>query len=154
MTDFQKNKAIVRKFYDELDAAKGNEINAELTSYTTKNYHWRGMHPFYEQSGADAVADIFWKPLKASFTSLQRRQDVFMAGANILDNGQTEWVCSMGHLMGLFDQDWLGIPSSGKLAFLRYVDFHKITDEKISETACFVDIISIMQPVVGLHGFR
>ena len=73
-----------------------------------------------------------------------------MAGANILDNGQTEWVCSMGHLVGLFDQDWLGIPSSGKLAFLRYVDFHKITDDKISETACFVDIISIMQQV-GLN---
>ena len=68
-----------------------------------------------------------------------------MAGANVLDDGQTEWVCSMGHLMGLFDRDWLGIPSTGKLAFLRYVEFHRITDGKISETAFYFDIISVMQ---------
>jgi predicted ester cyclase len=56
----------------------------------------------------------------------------------------------MGHMMGLFDQDWLGIPSSGKMGFLRYVEFNRITDGKISETALFCDIISVMQQV-GLN---
>ena len=68
-----------------------------------------------------------------------------MAGANEIDEGKTQWVCSMGHLMGLFDKEWLGIPSTGKMAFLRYAEFIKIEEGKIVENALFCDIISIMQ---------
>ena len=145
MTDFQNNKLLIKKYYEELDAATGSEINHVLRRYATDNYHWRGMHPFYEQLGTDAVTEIFWKPFRRSFTPLQRRMDVFMAGLNDVDGGKTEWVCSMGHLMGLFDEDWLGIPSTGKMGFLRYVEFNRITGGKISETALFCDILSVMK---------
>ena len=144
MTDFQDSKALIIRFYEELDQATGDEINDVLRSYTANEYHWRGMHPFYEQHSADAVADLFWKPFRAAFNPVQRRPDIFMAGKNDVDGFQTEWVCSMGHLLGLFDKDWLGIPSTGKMGFLRYVEFNRISDGKISETALFVDIISVM----------
>jgi predicted ester cyclase len=154
MADFQKNKALVLDYYRELDAASGNDITAVLRRYTSDDWLWRGMHPFYEQHGADAVSEVFWKPFRHSFTSIQRRPDVFMAGqadANV-ENGipGSEWVCSMGHLMGLFDEPWLGIPPSGKMGFLRYVEFNRIADGKIVETALFCDIISVMQQV-GLN---
>jgi hypothetical protein len=145
MSDFQESKSLILNYYKELDAAGSDDIKDVVRRYTAPDYHWRGMHPFYEQHSADAVADIFWKPFRQSFTSVQRRQDVFMAGLNDVDGFQTEWVCSMGHLMGLFDQDWLGIPSSGKMGFLRYVEFNRISEGKISETALFCDIISVMQ---------
>lgn len=145
MTDFQDNKALVLRYYEELDTAKGAEINSVLKRYTSDDYFWRGMHPFYEQTGANAVADVFWRPIRRSFSPIQRRQDIFMAGESNIDDPPTEWVCSMGHLMGLFDEDWLGIPSTGKMAFLRYVEFNRITDGKISETAMFCDIISVMK---------
>jgi ketosteroid isomerase-like protein len=150
MSDFQSNKSLVREYYAALDSASGDEINAVMQRYTAGDYLWRGMHPFYEQHSSDAAAEVFWKPFRESFTSIQRRQDVFMAGANDVDGGESEWVCSMGHMMGLFDNNWLGIPSSGKMAFLRYVEFNRITDGKISETALFCDIISVMQQV-GLN---
>ena len=145
MTDFQGSKALVSEFYRELDAAKTEDISGVLKRFTAGNYHWRGMHPFYEQRSAAAVAEIFWEPFRRSFTSMQRRQDVFMAGRNDVDGCATEWACSMGHLMGLFDEAWLGIPPTGKMAFLRYVEFNRVTDGKISETALFCDIISVMQ---------
>lgn len=145
MGEFQDNKQLVRKYYEELDAAADNDINRVLARYTSDDYLWRGMHPFYEQRGADDVAEIFWKPFRGSFSHIQRRMDVFMAGRNDIDGGRTEWVCSMGHLMGLFDEDWLGIPSTGKMGFLRYVEFNRITAGKISETALFCDIISVMK---------
>ncbi|MDX1416003.1 MAG: ester cyclase [Candidatus Promineifilaceae bacterium] len=144
MTDFQKSKSLILSFYDELDSASGDEINDVLRHYTAEDYYWRGMHPFYEQHGSDAVANVFWKPFRRSFAPIQRRQDVFMAGLNQVDNFESEWVCSMGHLLGLFDRDWLGIPSTGKMGFLRYVEFNRITNGKISETALFCDIISVM----------
>jgi hypothetical protein len=145
MSDFQSSKSLVLRYYKELDTSPGCDINDVLQRYTTDNYLWRGMHPYHEQYGADAVADVFWKPFRRSFTSIQRRQDVFMAGLNDIDGRQSEWVCSMGHLMGLFDRDWLGIPSTGKMAFLRYVEFNHVKEGKIRETAMFFDIISIMQ---------
>ncbi len=145
MSDFQDSKALVRDWYTALDAAAGDEINAALKRYVADDYHWRGMHPFHEQRGADAVAEVFWKPFRRSFAPLQRRMDVFMAGRNDIDDGQTEWVCSMGHLMGLFDQDWLGIPATGRMGFLRYVEFNRISAGRISETALFCDIISVMK---------
>lgn len=154
MQNFQDSKALVRRYYEELDAATGSAINEVIGRYTAADYLWRGMHPFYEQNGADAVADVFWKPFRKSFTSIQRRPDVFMAGLadpNV-ENGipGSEWVCCMGHLMGLFDENWLGIPPSGKMGFLRFVEFNRIENGKIAETALFCDIISVMQQV-GLN---
>lgn len=145
MSNFQDSKALVLEYYQALDSAQGSDINGVIQRYTSSDYHWRGMHPFYEQHSADAVADVFWKPFRQAFCSIQRRPDVFMAGLNNIDGGKTEWVCSMGHMMGLFDHKWLGIPATGKMAFLRYVEFNRVENGKICETALFCDIISVMQ---------
>ncbi|MEM8815433.1 MAG: ester cyclase [Pseudomonadota bacterium] len=144
MGDYQDSKRLVRQFYAAMETAAPEACAQVLREYVADDYHWRGMHPFYEQHGADAVVDTFWQPLLKSFKRLQRRQDVFMAGTNAID-GESEWVCSMGHLMGLFDEPWLDIPPTGKLAFLRYCDFHRIADGKIVETALFCDILSVMR---------
>ncbi len=74
MSDFQDNKALVRNYYEALDAAEGDEINAVIRAHTTDDYLWRGMHLFYEQHSANDVANVFWKPFRDSFTSIQRRQ--------------------------------------------------------------------------------
>lgn len=150
MSNIQENKLLVRDYYEALDAARDDNIKLVLDRYTSNDYYWQGMHPFYEQRGAHAVAEVFWKPLHQAFNSLQRRQDVFMAGRNFEAETGGDWVCSMGHLMALFDHDWLGIPSTGKLVFLPYVEFHRITDGTISETVSFCDIISVMQQA-GQH---
>jgi ketosteroid isomerase-like protein len=143
MADYQQSKSLVLRFYDELDQADGDAIDEVLRRNVTDDYFFRGMHPFYEQYGSQAVAEVFWKPLRRAFRPIQRRQDIFMAGTSEIDG--TEWVCSMGHLMGLLDEDWLGIPATRKMTFLPYADFNRITDGKISETGSFCDIISVMR---------
>ncbi|MBX2885857.1 MAG: ester cyclase [Granulosicoccus sp.] len=145
MIDLQSAKKTVREFHAAFDAAGTAEMAKVLGRYTTPNYHWRGMHPFYEQFGADAVCEQFWQPLRAAFGSLQRRVDVFMAGNNDVDDGATQWVCNMGHFLGLHDDDWLGIPATGKVCFLRYAEFHRVEQEGIAETAFFCDLIHVMQ---------
>jgi len=143
VTGYQQSKSLVLRFYDQLDKAIGDGIDEVLGRYVTDDYFFRGMHPFYEQQGAGAVAEVFWKPLRSAFMPIQRRQDIFIAGTSEIDG--TEWVCSMGHLMGLFDEDWLGIPATRKMTFLPYAEFNRITDGKISETGFFCDIIRVMQ---------
>ncbi|MEP4051309.1 MAG: nuclear transport factor 2 family protein [Litorimonas sp.] len=144
MIDFQHEKQIVRDYIEAFDKASIDDRSSVLKTHTTPNYHWRGMHPFYEQSGGDAAVNSFWEPLLSSITSLQRRMDFFFAGANVCDDGASHWVCNAGHFMGLFDKDWLGIPSTGKIVMLRYAEFHRVEGDKIAETAFFCDIVSIM----------
>lgn len=145
MTDFQEIKQVVRAFTLAFDKAPDQDLTDTLKQFTTPDYHWRGMHPFYEQYGAEAVVETFWQPLRTAFSPIQRREDVFFAGANSCDNGQSAWVVSMGNLLGLFDNNWLGIPSTGKMIFIRYAEFHRVTnDGKIAETAFFCDILSVM----------
>lgn len=147
----EKEKAVVRAFHAALDAPSA-DLTAVLKRYCVPDSRWRGYHPFNEMKGAEEVAARFWSPLRASLTHLQRREDVFFAGRNEIDGFESTWVVSMGHLMGLFDVPWLGIPPTGKMAFLRYCSFYRVEDGKIAETAMYFDIPHLMMQA-GLRPF-
>lgn len=144
MTDLQNAKNIVRGFHAALATATPDTVADVLGQATGADYVWRGMHPFDQQSGAADVARVFWAPLLTSLTRLQRREDIFFAGLNEIDGETSTWVVSMGHLAGLFDAPWLGIPPTGKMVFLRYCEFHRVAGGKIVETALFCDIPHLM----------
>jgi len=142
--ELQEAKGVVLNYHGALEVAEAEEVSDLLGTRTHPNWLWRGMHPFNEQVGAQSVAETFWKPLKQSFSRLQRRTDIFIAGANEMDGGASVWVISMGHLMGLFDQPWLGIRPSQRIAMLPFAEFNKVEGGKITETAMFCDIPSVM----------
>ena len=62
------------------------------------------MHPFYEQKGARAVSGRLLAsfPTKRSLRSSAGKTSSWRAQRRRRRGG--EWVCSMGHSMGLFDQ--------------------------------------------------
>jgi hypothetical protein len=141
----QHAKRAVRAYQNSFDACPPERLATVLADVTAPEYRWRGMHPFNEQNGATAVAEEFWIPLRTAFSALQRREDVFFAGSNIVDDNETIWVASMGHMLGLFDNDWLGIPATKRIAVLPYAEFHQVEDHTIVESAFFCDIIKVMQ---------
>ncbi|MEO0945478.1 MAG: ester cyclase [Pseudomonadota bacterium] len=149
---FQSEKQVVLDYYAKVDAAPPESLADVLSAYAAPEFLWRGMHPFHEINAPEVVATAFWGPLRSALTSLQRRMDVFMAGANAIDDGASVWVVSMGHLMGLFDTPWLGIPPTGKLAMLRYAAFHRVEGGRIAEEAMFCDIPHLMMQA-GLQPF-
>ncbi|PWG16672.1 nuclear transport factor 2 family protein [Salibaculum griseiflavum] len=144
MTNFQAQKEVVQTYYAALDGAAGDSVEQAMAGFVSPDYRWRGYYPFGELHGAADVAEQFWAPLKSALTRLQRRQDVFMAGTNEVDNHESTWVVSMGHLMGLFDAPWLGIRPTGKIAMLRYCEFNRVEDGKITEAAMYFDIPHLM----------
>ena len=150
--DFQAEKQVVIDYYAALDGAKPDEVGAVAAQFIDPQYFWRGFHPFNALESAQEVADQFWAPLKGAITSMQRRQDIFMAGHNDLEGHEGVWVISMGHLMGLFDHAWLGIAPTGKIAMLRYCEFNKVEGGKITETAMYFDIPHLMMQA-GLNPF-
>jgi len=142
MSTYQAAKTLIREYFAALESATTETVSDVLSTYTTPDYKWRGVYPFRELEGPEAVAQTFWAPLQGSLTRMQRRQDIFIAGTN--EVGGEQWVMSMGNFMGLFDVDWLGIPRTRKIASLRYAEFNCVIDGKITETGLFVDIIGLM----------
>ncbi|QBY04202.1 nuclear transport factor 2 family protein [Thalassotalea sp. HSM 43] len=144
MTITQKNKQLILDFYQQLEAADEHTVVDVLKHNTADDYQFFGVHPFNEQLGCEAVAEVFWQPFMRAFKNIQRRQDVFMAGES---GDGSQWVTSMGHFMALFDNDWLGIPKSKKVIMIRYADFNRIENGKITQTGLFIDIIQVMNQV-------
>jgi hypothetical protein len=143
MTDIQDSKAIILSYFADLEAAPIDALADVIGEHTSPGYSFRGVHPFNDLSGPNDVAASVWQPLYNSFTPMQRRQDIFIAGPNLIDGNM--WVTSMGKFLGLFDDDWLGIPATGKIALIPYCEFHRIDDGKIAESALWIDIISVMK---------
>lgn len=144
MSDFQAEKELVRAHHAAIAQATGDTIAEALAAHTSPDWHWRGMHPFHERHGAEAVAEGFWQPFLTAMTRLQRRPDIFMAGRNQIDGFKSVWVVSMGHLMGLFDRPWLGILPTGRIVMMRYAEFDRVENGRIVETAMFFDIPQVM----------
>ncbi|KAA1189124.1 nuclear transport factor 2 family protein [Pseudohalioglobus sediminis] len=145
MSDYQQNKALVIEYFEALEAAAADTLPAVLARYTSADCRFLGSHPFDEIHGQEAIAEGFWQPLLRAFNSLQRRQDIFIAGTSEIAGDQ--WVMSMGHFMGLFDADWLGIRATRKMVMLRYAEFNCVAGGKIVQTGMFLDIIGLMQQV-------
>ena len=159
LLDFQTEKQLVRDYHEALSRATPKDVAGILQRFTAPDWLWRGMHPFNEQIGAQAVADKFWSPFLNAMSYVQRRPDIFIAGLNEIDGFQGRWVVQMGHLMALFDKPYLGILPTGKIVMLRFVEFNRIVDGKIAETAMFVDLVHLMTqagqfplpPQTGVH---
>ena len=142
MHSYALPKRRVLDFYAALSRANPASVTSILKSQLTPDFQWYGVYPFDEQHGPEAVAEAFWIPFLNSWKNVQRRQDIFLAGTSEID--QTEWVISMGHLMGLLDQDWLGMRTTRKLAFLRYADFYCVQEGQLVRGVFFCDLIGVM----------
>jgi hypothetical protein len=135
--DLQAAKAVVRAYLTDMMGADPEKVGGIIDAHVPPDYRWRGVHPFNEQAGAEAAAEAFWAPFLHAFAPVQRRSDIFLAGVNHAQEDGSLWVLSMGHLLGLFDRPWLGIPPTRRIAMLRFAEFHRVEDGRIAETAFF-----------------
>ena len=133
-----------RVVLDFRKACMAGQSPAGASDMLAPDYHWKGVRPFDEPRDHAGSFDAFWTPLATSLTGLQRREDIFLAGENDARGGNGTWVCSMGHFMGLFDRDFLTIPATGRMAFLRYAEFFRVEAGRIAESALFCDLIGLM----------
>ena len=142
--NFQSEKKLVLNFYNDLQKCENEQLVNVLSKYCAEDILWRGFHPFNEINGIKNLYSRFWQPYRKSFKNFQRRMDIFFAGINTISSKNDVWVVSMGHLMGLFDYNWLGITCTKKIAMLRYCEFMKVDNGKITQIAMFFDLPHLM----------
>ena len=145
MSVLQGAKKQVLEFHAALDMAMpGDETIAACSKQLVRLHHYRGVHPFNEIDGPEALARGVWTPLKSAMQVLQRRPDIFFAGYHHMNDDGDLWVVSMGHLLGDWTKPWLGIPPTMKTTFLPYVTWYRIKEGRIVETVEWLDILSVI----------
>lgn len=138
------DQAIRSKFYhllQDLTESASTDSPSVIKSMFAPDCEWRGSYPLNEMVGQDAIYETAWQPLKKSFPDLERRDLIFMAGSY---EGR-DYIATVGHYCGNFEQDWLTIPASGKPTYIRYGEIHQIKDGKIVQSNCLWDILDVMR---------
>jgi hypothetical protein len=116
-------------------------MDAALDQFFAPNAAINISHPVNDLIGPSGIRDGFFDPMREAFEGLYFRPDILIGGASY---DGTDWVSDMGYLVGTFRNNWLGIPASGKLAYIRYGSFHRMEDGQAVESFIYLDIPELL----------
>lgn len=143
--EIQIAKRLVREYTSALDGAhSAAEILQVFKKFMIKEHAYRGVSPFYELKGLEALVSKVWAPLKMAMSSLQRRPDIFFSGHHNLSDSAGCWVIEMGNFIGDFTNIWISISATGKAIYLPYATLYRVEQNLIVETVEFLDIFAVI----------
>ena len=135
------NKRLLHAGLARLAEAGPSGLQAAAAALYAPDAQLRAFHPVNEVRGPERIAAALWQPLATSFPDLERR-DLIVAGGRY--EGR-DYVAMLGHYAGTFRRDWLGIPATGQLAYLRYGEVHELREGRIVQSNCLWDLLDLMR---------
>ncbi len=145
-----KNKQLVWDFFSKLSGSTPDTVCDLAKNYFADDVVLDCAHPINRLSGIAQVCEKLWSPMLSSFKELAVRPYIFFGGKTdgSEDNGKfenTEWVSSTGYYEAVFEKDFLDIPASGKVIFLRYCSMFRMEGEKIVYGRIIFDFLDLLQ---------
>ena len=140
------NKQLVVEFLEQMTSANRA---AALRRYCHPDCRFEVFHPFNTLVGVEAADAAFWGPLKTSFPNYEHRIAYTVAS----EYEGRDMVSTWGHVMGTFDEPWIGIPPTGGLTFLRFGFAAIIREGKIAKAYVLLDVIDVMRQA-GFYPLR
>ena len=135
-----KNKRLYRDLLGSFSTGEPETIRRSVLSIFDERAEIKASHPINSaQVGIGYFSDIV-VPLMGALKGLNRQNYVVVGGEYL----GTEWVTSTGYYYGHFTHPLFGIPPSGKLAFLRFGEFHRIEEGKILESQIFLGLAELI----------
>lgn len=134
-------KAALAPLFEALrdDAAGG--ISAALNAVLSHDCLCRLCHPFGDLLGPDALREQAYAPLIAAMPDLERRDLIICAG---MDAQGATWVGAAGHYVGSFLAPFIGIPPTGHFAHMRYHEFYRLEDGRVTQIQAIWDLPELM----------
>lgn len=134
-------KATVFQALRRIARCPSGETLEALAAICAPGAGWLGCHPINQLHGIEAIDARLWRPLKAAFPDLERRDDIFMGGS--FQGG--DWIAATGHYYGTFAAPWLGIPPHRGWAYLRYGEFYRLEGGRIVDCRVILDVMDLMR---------
>ncbi len=152
-----RNKRLYHSLVESYAEHQPAALSASLTEFFDPAARIQVVQPINSVDGLDGFMTRVIEPMSRSFDHLHRRADMLFGGEF---EGQ-EWVVSHGHYVGEFARDWLGIPASGDIVWLHYIEYHRIDDGRAVETYLYFDLLDFLRQIgrwpletsMGYEGF-
>ncbi len=130
-----------------LDALRGAQFNWDEAAiraaldHVARDAVFKLSHPFGEIHGGEAFYDQALSVLRAAWPDVERRDWIVMAGR---DGHGADWVGCGGHFIGSFCRPFLDIPPTGHLAHMRFHEFYRFENGKVTEYQAIWDLPEVM----------
>jgi predicted ester cyclase len=146
MTDIHlANKQRLGTFRDALYNLNPDTLKQQLQDLFTDDCHIQLAFPFAPLIGSDTLVDEVYRPLIEAVPDLERRDFILMGGSSHSDTSAGEaWVGCAGHYVGVFERPWLDIPPSQHMIAMRYHEFFRFEEGRVTEMQALWDIPQVM----------
>ena len=101
----------------------------------------RLFHPLGDATGAAGLVEAALDPLWTALPDAERRVDISIRG---IDGTGQSWHGEAGHYAGRFAAPFLGIPPTGRIAYLRFHEFFRVEDGRAVEMHAVWDLPDLM----------
>ena len=135
-----ENKDTYRHFLSCFDNGTASDVEQAVAAHFISGAKVNASHPInIAQDGIGYYSDII-APIMAAFEGCTRQNYIVVGGEYLGE----EWVTSTGYFHGHFNKPLCGIPPSGKLAFLRFGEFHRMESRKIVEGHVYIGFAELI----------
>ncbi|MEL6750683.1 MAG: ester cyclase [Pseudomonadota bacterium] len=135
---------LLRKFRAALYDYDGAALREAMDAAFTPDALMQLAHPFETLDGPHGFADVL-AMLASAMPDMERRDWIVMDG--IVASGDCEgarWIGCGGHYTGTFVAPFLDIPPTGHQAAMRFHEFFRVEDGKVTEMQALWDIPELM----------
>lgn len=137
-TDHKKLIAPLRAAMYDFDAGA---VRRALQEICAPDVIFRLSFPFETIHGMDAFMERVFGPLVRAWPDLERRDYIVMAGPT--PEG-ADWVGCGGFWTGAFMTPWLDIPPTGHMVHMRFHEFYRFENGRITEMQALWDLPEVM----------
>ena len=118
-----------------------SKVRKVLKGLLTPETMVRFCHPIGVMMGADNFYIDVYKPLLVALPDLERRDYIVMAGPT---KECADWVGCCGYYTGTFSEPWLDIPPTGHQVAMRFHEFYRLEEGRVTEVQALWDIPEVM----------
>jgi len=134
-------KAVIAPLRAALYDFDMDAVRTQLEATFSPRASIRLAFPFEDLDGPEDFLCRALLPLFHAFPDLERRDTIVMAGP--ADDGEI-WVGCCGYYTGTFARPFLDIPPTGHMATMRFHEFFRIVDDRVTEFQGLWDIPELM----------
>ncbi|WP_306119252.1 MULTISPECIES: ester cyclase [unclassified Roseitalea] len=135
------NKAAIAPLRAALYDYDPAALRAQLQGLVAPDAPVRFSEPLGETTGPEGYFRDIVAPFAAAWPDLERRDYIVMAGQT--EHG-ADWVGCGGYYTGTFVHPWLDIPPTGHVAHMRFHEFYRLKDGRVSEVQALWDVPEVM----------
>lgn len=135
-----ENKCVYLQFLESFEAGGVAAIETAVPKFFDTSAKINASHPINEAGDGTGYFNDIIAPINEAFQGCTRQNYVVIGGEYL----GTEWVTSTGYFHGHFSKQLFGISPSGKLAFLRFGEFHRMENGKTVESHVFLGFAELI----------